>query len=422
MASDYLAYEINQSNIGNYTNSGNDRQAVINSVDSRLFRSNFYDGYQIAANNRIVQLDSNHVGHLPALTEVANNYGSRSCLALYYIAPRFRSWNMTQGLPTFVFDLRVVINSTGLTRGKNTYIFAKTNNGNSGLKFTWDGTADNPSFYLDETEIPALKTGWITVKIQCTNYGSDNYSAYADVYVDNVLIKSDLYLNFITSETGFFVHNLSSVSTWADEPSHIEIGNLKVYLRDEFPSPPVIETSQETFIGAVKLSASATVDPSLEDQSVTWLWSTGETTSSIIISESGTYTVTATDTAGESSTVSVTVSDFYKLPVPLQSGYQISHQPNIIRTEMMDKHFRQRYSDVVKHSELSCRFLMLQSELDTWIEKWRNDLFEGAEWFYLKTLTGVKSVRLKNGEFEYSLHHNSDTTLYEVSMKLEVKE
>ena len=421
MASDYLAYEINQSNIGNYSNSG-DRQAIINSVDSRLFRSYFYGGYLIAANNRIVQLDSSHVGHLPALTERADSYGSRSCLALYYIAPWFNSWEMTQGLPTFVFDLRVVINSTGLTRGKNTYIFATANNGNSGLKFTWDGTADNPSFYLTETEIPALKTGWVTVRIQCTNYGSDDYSAYADVYVDNVLIKSDLYLNFITYETGFFVHNLSSVNTWADNPSHIEIGNLKVYLRDEFPSPPVIETSQETFIGAVKLSASATVDPSLEDQSVTWLWSTGETTSSIIISESGTYTVTATDTARESSTVSVTVSDFYKLPVPLQSGYQISHQPNIIRTEMMDKHFRQRYSDVVKHSELNCKFFMLQSELDTWIEKWRNDLFEGAEWFYLKTLTGVKSVRLKNGEFEYSLHHKSDTTLYEVSMKLEVKE
>jgi hypothetical protein len=316
----------------------------------------------------------------------------------------------------------VVINSTGLTRGKNTYIFATADNGFSGLKFSWDGTADNPTFYLDETEIPALKTEWVTVKIQCTNYGSDDYSAYADVYVDNVLIKSALYLNFITSGTGFFVHNLSSVSTWADEPSHIEIGNVKVYLRDEFPSPPVIETSQETFIGAVKLSASATVDPSLEDQSVIWLWSTGETTNSIIISESGTYTVTATDTAGESDTVSVTVSDFYKLPVPLQSGYQISHQPNIIRTEMMDKHFRQRYSDVVKHSELNCKFFMLQSELDTWIEKWRNDLYEGADWFYLKTLTGVKSVRLKGGEFEYSLHHNSDTTLYEVSMKLEVKE
>ena len=329
---------------------------------------------------------------------------------------------MTQGLPTFVFDLRVVINSTGLTRGSNKYIVATANNGNSGLKFTWDGTADNPTFYLAEMEIPALKTGWVTVKIQCTNYGSDDHSAYADVYVDNVLIKSDLYLNFITYETGFFVHNLSSVNTWADEPSHIEIGNLKVYLRDEFPSPPVIETSQEAFIGAVKLSASATVDPSLEDQSVTWLWSTGETTSSIIISESGTYTVTATDTAGESSTVSVTVSDFYKLPVPLQSGYQISHQPNIIRTEMMDKHFRQRYSDVVKYSELNCKFFMLQSELDTWIEKWRNDLYEGADWFYLKTLTGVKPVRLKGGEFEYSLHHNSDTTLYEVSMKLEVKE
>ena len=421
MASDYLAYEINQSNIGNYTNSG-DRQAIINSVDSRLFRSCFYGGYLIAANNRIVQLDSSHVGHLPALTERADSYGSRSCLALYYIAPWFNSWKMTQGLPTFVFDLRVVINSTGLTRGKNTYIFATASNGNSGLKFSWDGTADNPSFYLDETEITALKTGWVTVRIQCTNYGSDDYSAYADVYVDNVLIKSDLYLNFITSETGFFVHNLSSVNTWADNPSHIEIGNLKVYLRDEFPSPPVIETSQETFIGAVKLSASATVDPALEDQSVIWLWSTGETTDSIIISESGTYTVTATDTAGESSTVSVTVSDFYKLPVPLQSGYQISHQPNVIRTEMMDKHFRQRYSDVVKYSELSCKFFMVQSELDTWIEKWRNDLFEGADWFYLKTLTGVKQVRLKNGEFEYSLHHNSDTTLYEVSMKLEVKE
>lgn len=422
MASDYIAYEINQSNIGDYTNTGNDRQAVINSVDSRLFRSYFYGGYLIAANNRIVQLDSNHVGHLPALTERADSYGSRSCLALYYIAPWFNSWEMTQGLPTFVFDLRVVINSTGLTRGKNTYIFATANNGNSGLKFSWDGTADNPTFYLAETEIPALKTGWVTVKIQCTNYGSDDRSAYANVYVDNVLIKSDLYLNFITYETGFFVHNLSSVSTWADEPSHIEIGNLKVYLRDEFPSPPEITVSQTVYVGAVKLSASATVDPALEDQSVSWLWSTGETTESIIVSDSGTYTVTATDSAGENSTVTVTVSDFYKLPVPLQSGYQISHQPNIIRTEMMDKHFRQRYSDVVKHSELNCKFFMLQSELDTWIEKWRNDLYEGADWFYLKTLTGVKPVRLKNGEFEYSLHHNSDTTLYEVSMKLEVKE
>ena len=96
---------------------------------------------------------------------------------------------------------------------------------------------------------------------------------------------------------------------------------------------------------------------------------------------------------------------------------------------MLDKHARQRTLAGKPPSSLSCKFQMDEDQFSAWVQAWKEVLNEGADWFYLRALGKSnavienKQVRLRNGEWSYSLIHHTDAgNLYELTMKFDVKE
>lgn len=429
MTTNYLIARVDSSHIGDYTNSNGFNAVVPNSISSRLVALRFYTGYKKAAKTRIVQLDSSHVGWLPALTENNANYAA---LAVNYLAPRYTSWAVTQALPVYEFELRVVITNAGIKSSGTEYFWAQANDFYNCLTFKWSTSGVlNPTFYIGDVEIPALATGnWVKVRIVFTA-ATGNNKGVADIYVDGVKIISGYapYPNLMVSGGTFMSFSLSSVSKWSDEPSHVEIANFKVYEQDEYTAPPTVTFSQDQTVGSSLITANVTVDPGIEDHTVSYLWSTGETSQSIRVYANGEYTVTVTDSAGGVTTKTFTLSDLFCLPAPLQASYSQEHAPSVVRTQMLDKHARQRTLAGKPPSSLSCKFQMDESQFTAWVQAWKEVLNEGADWFYLQVLgksnavIEVKQVRLRNGEWSYSLIHHTDTgNLYEVSMKFDVKE
>lgn len=428
MATNYLIARVDSSHIGDYTNSGGPNAVVPNSVSSRLVALRFYADYEKAAKTRIVQLDSSHVGWLPALTENNANYAA---LSVQYLAPRYTTWNVTQALPVYEFELRVVITNAGTTSSGTKYFWAQTDNFYNCLTFKWSTSGTVRTFKIQDVEIPALATGnWVKVRIVFTA-ATGNNRGIADIYVDGVKIISDYTpsLDLMVSGGTFMSFSLSSVSKWSDDPSRVEIANFKVYEQDEYTAPPTVTFSQEQTVGSSLITANVTLDPGIEDHTVSYLWSTGETTQSIRVYANGDYTVTVTDSAGGVTTKALTLSNLVCLPYPLQSSYSQEHAPSVVRTQMLDKHARQRTLAGKPPSSLSCKFQMDEDQFTAWVTAWKETLNEGADWFYLRALgkssavIEVKQVRLRSGEWSYSLIHHTDAgNLYEVSMKFDVKE
>ena len=428
MTTNYLIARVDSSHIGDYTNSNNFNAVVPNSVSSRLVALRFYTGYEKAAKTRIVKLDSNHVGWLPALTESNANYAA---LAVQYLAPRYTSWAVTQALPVYEFELRVVITNAGTTSSGTKYFWAQAYDYYNCLTFKWSTSGTVRTFKIQDVEIPALATGnWVKVRIVFTA-ATGNNKGTADIYVDGVKIISGYapYLNLMVSGGTFMSFSLSNVSKWSDDPSRVEIANFKVYEQDEYTAPPTVTFSQDKTVGSSLITANVTLDPGIEDPAVSYLWSTGETTQSIRVYANGEYTVTVTDSAGGVTTKTLTLSDLFCLPAPLQSSYSQEHAPSVVRTQMLDKHARQRTLAGKPPSSLSCKFQMDEDQFAAWVTAWKEVLNEGAGWFYLRALgesnavIEVKQVRLRNGEWSYSLIHHTDTgNLYEVTMKFDVKE
>lgn len=429
MTTNYLIARVDSSCIGDYTNSGNFSAVVPNSVSSHLVALRFYTNYEKAAKTRIVQLDSNHVGWLPALTENNANYAA---LTVNYLAPRYTSWNVTQALPVYEFELRVVITNAGIKSSGTKYFWAQENNFYNCLTFKWTNSGVlNPTFSIGDVEIPALATGnWVKVRIVFTA-ATQNNEGIADIYVDGVKIISGYTpsLDLMVSRGTFMSFSLSNVSKWSDDPSRVEIANFKVYEQDEYTAPPTVTFSQEQTVGSSLITANVTLDPGIEDHAVSYLWSTGETTQSIRVYANGEYTITVTDSAGGVTTKTLTLSDLFCLPAPLQASYSQEHAPSIVRTQMLDKHARQRTLAGKPPSSLSCKFQMDEDQFAAWVQAWKETLNEGADWFYLQVLgksnavIEVKQVRLRNGEWSYSLIHHTDTgNLYELTMKFDVKE
>ena len=428
MTTNYLIARVDSSHIGDYTNSNNFNAVVPNSVSSRLVALRFYTGYKKAAKTRIVQLDSSHVGWLPALTESNANYAA---LAVQYLAPRYTTWAVTQALPVYEFELRVVITNAGTTSSGTKYFWAQAYDYYNCLTFKWSTSGTVRTFKIQDVEIPALATGnWVKVRIVFTA-ATGNNKGTADIYVDGVKIISGYtpYLDLMVANGTFMSFSLSNVSKWSDDPSRVEIANFKVYEQDEYTAPPTVTFSQDQTVGSSLITANVTLDPGIEDPTVSYLWSTGETTQSIRVYANGEYTVTVTDSAGGVTTKTLTLSDLFCLPAPLQSSYSQEYAPSVVRTQMLDKHARQRTLAGKPPSSLSCKFQMDEDQFAAWVQAWKETLNEGADWFYLRALGGsnavieVKQVRLRNGEWSYSLIHHTDTgNLYEVSMKFDVKE
>lgn len=281
-----------------------------------------------------------------------------------------------------------------------------------------------------------------------------------------------LYMNTLTN------FNLSGVTVMGDELRNYSVWNMY----QTTPRSPTI-TIQKSGTDTIQLTAVVDTDPSISE-AVSYLWSTGETSASITVNNPNDnnihrYTCTATDSAGQSVTGEYTIYNpsikFYSLLwntgetaeiiypeengtytctvtngagsatasievteieglfqfnfYPLQSSYSQQNAPNIIRTQMIDGHSRQRrmFEAAKKPAQVNCRYLMTEDDLNYWLTKWRDRLCEGSEWFLARVLaddsyTGYKQVRLINGEFEYSLQsHTEDRDLYYVDFKLEVK-
>ncbi len=428
MTTNYLIARVDSSNIGDYTNSGNFDAVVPNSVSSHLVAFRFYTNYEKAAKTRIVQLDSNHVGWLPALTENNANYAA---LTVQYLGPLYTSWAVTQALPVYEFELRVVITNAGIKSSGTKYFWAQENNFYKCLTFKWTNSGVlNPTFSIGDVEIPALATGnWVKVRIVFTA-ATGNNKGTADIYVDGVKIISGFtpYPALMVSKGTFMSFSLSNVSNWSDDPSRVEIANFKVYEQDEYTAPPKVTFSQNQTVGSSLITANVTLDPGIEDHTVSYLWSTGATTQSIRVYANGEYTVTVTDSAGGVTTKTLTLSNLFCLPAPLQASYTVSSEPAIVRTSMYDGRARQRImSGGKKHKSLNCQFLMDEDSLDLWQQNWREKLKEGSEWFWLKTLGNddfveYHNVRLKKGEWKAKLAYSSDSeTVYTVSMDLEVR-
>lgn len=427
MTTNYLIARVDSSHIGDYTNSGGANAVVPNSVSSRLVALRFYTGYIKAAKTRIVQLDSNHVGWLPALTESNAN---DAALAVQYLAPRYTSWAVTQALPVYEFELRAVITNAGTTSSGTKYFWAQTDNYYNCLTFKWSTSGTVRTFKIQDVEIPALATGnWVKVRIVFTA-ATGNNKGTADIYVDGVKIISGYTpsLDLMAAGSSFMSFSLSNVSKWSDDPSRVEIANFKVYEQDEYAAPPTVTFSQDQTVGSSLITANVTLDPGIEDPTVSYLWSTGETTQSIRVYANGEYTVTVTDSAGGVTTKTLTLSDLFCLPAPLQASYSFSSEPAIVRTSMYDGRARQRImSGGEKHKSLNCQFLMDEDSLDLWQQNWREKLKEGSEWFWLKTLgdddfVEYHNVRLNKGEWKAKLAYSSDSeTVYTVSMDLEVR-
>lgn len=422
MTTNYLIARVDSSCIGDYTAR---QPAFRNNISSHLVAFMF-ESYTGSSAARVVQLDSTHVGHLPALTE---NNSNGSLLVINYLAPPYTSWAVTQGLPVYEFELRVVITSAGTTSSGTKYFWYASSSGE--LSFKWSTSGTIRTFKIQDVEIPALADGdWVKIKLVATSASGNNKCTF-DVYVDG-----ERLLTGFTPATGYSVRgcgvntfSLSSVSKWSNDPSRVEIANFKVYEQDEYTAPPTVTFSQEQTVGSSLITANVTLDPGIEDPAVSYLWSTGKTTQSIRVYANGEYTVTVTDSAGGVTTKTLTLSNLVCLPYPLQSSYSQEHTPSIVRTQMLDKHARQRTLAGTPPSSLSCKFQMDEDLFTAWRAAWKEVLNEGADWFYLRTLGESnavienKQVRLRNGEWSYSLIHHTDTgNLYEVSMKFDVKE
>ena len=423
-----MAYiKIDSSSVGTYAISG----AIINSdvaENSGIGIMKSWTGNSTWCPYECIIGDIDGNGHYGIIFLDSDNKNAAAGVVTSSLYSYMNSGDTALYLYCIEFDIRVIPDDVKHTSQSGNVFVVGGSDAYNGFKVYWS-TTDSVRTFTFHQIFSLERNTWHHVRLQAV---SGSYSSTVwDLYCDGVL-KGQTTQGFSTGVPSFRSCSLSSLNsgTYGDGGTKIDVANFEMSLTpNAVEQRPLISASGEYSDDV--LSAVANIDKDSRTQSVITVWrdeteQISDNTNASIESD-GVYYVIATDSNNYTNIKEIDVkwgySEFYVFPhFPLQSSYQITHQPNVIRTEMLDKHFRQRYSDVKKPRELSCRFLMIQSELDTWIEQWRSTLHEGSDWFYLKTLTGVKPVRLKGGEFEYSLHHNSDTTLYEVSMKLEVKE
>lgn len=325
------------------------------------------------------------------------------------------------------FDVRVIPDPVKHTAQSGNVFICGSSDFSSGFKVYFSTTNSVRTFTFHQ--MFELESGvWYHIKLQAVSgyYSSQVWNVYCDGEY-----KGQTTQDFSTGTPSIRSCSLSNSSgTYADGGTKVDIANFELSLTpNAVEQRPLISASGQCVNNILEATADIETDSRTVSVSSVWRDESQQISdnTNASIESVGVYYIIATDSNNYTNIKEIYVkwgyAEFYIFPhFPLQSSYQITHQPNVIRTEMIDNHCRQRYSDVKKYSELSCRFLMIQSELDTWIEQWRSTLHEGSDWFFMNTLEGVKEVRLKNGEFEYSLNHRSaEKTLWEVTFKVEVR-
>lgn len=146
----------------------------------------------------------------------------------------------------------------------------------------------------------------ISEKIPNFNDSSKKYTVVIDVDNENLTIS--VTINNTLLITYNLVDYFSPTNVTFGLPNNgcedsIYIDDIKILAGEEQPSyeEPTLTLSQSNNT----LTATATVDPNLQDQTVSYLWGNGETTQSIDITVSGTYSCTITDSIGQTATQSI---------------------------------------------------------------------------------------------------------------------
>lgn len=264
----------------------------------------------------------------------------------------------------------------------------------------------NGGFQNDEASSIVLESSANIIRVTET----DNFSNIIDL-IGQPLSPMNVRLTDILGYTTVS----KDISLQYDEISHIELTLTRSYNT---------------------LTANATVDPKLEDQTVSYLWSNGATTQSINIIEVGTYSCTVTDSIGQTATASIVVEDIqskyplykvHKLPTPLQNGYTHNIKPVVLRTEMTDGSIRQRLLNPSAPNNITCTIQLDSEQLARFKKFYENELDYGAEWFVMPIMNldsddiSNKLVRIQNGELSIKLlHRNQITALYQIQLKLDV--
>lgn len=197
-------------------------------------------------------------------------------------------------------------------------------------------TVDDP--YPDE----GFYLGWFL------NHGGRNYSAsctiwdykltytpysiYQDptleiIQVDNTLTANATVDENLEDKTITYLWNTGATTQSIDITESgtysctvtDSVGNSVTQSIDAEYIEPIHEPTVTISRSGYVLKANATIDERLEDQTVTYLWNTGETSKSITVNETGNYTCTITDSLGQTASASYYIVVEYD-PVALISA------------------------------------------------------------------------------------------------------
>lgn len=302
--------------------------------------------------------DFDGAGHITALPPPETIVNGRAILSATYIKPTWQEasawapYGWLGNMPVWECDLAVRLGSTWQT-GRFPLIQQYNGSERYSPHLSVAGTAVEPQFSLGlgtETyalDASLLTSGWVHIRVAMTGYaGSSNPIA---VYADGVLALTgtcDLPGNeptFLTAQA-----MIDAGVTWGDNVTKIICANPSLSEIEDLPVmvPQVSMTWSELSAAQVTATGSAVLDDNARSATYLWddtagtqdasltlvapetglfvlqvtddagqycwyplevlnlgvyaslLWSTGDTTVAITVTESGTYTVTVTNAAG----------------------------------------------------------------------------------------------------------------------------
>lgn len=333
------------------------------------------------------------------------------------------------------FDIRVIPDSVYHTTATGNAFVVGGEDGANGFRVYWSTTDSHRTWTFHQRFTLEPET-WYHIKlVRCTHNSSQTW----DIYCDGELKAENVTQSFSSGMPTFVSCSLCSNNsmTYGTAGTKIDIANISLSLIPEnVEQRPLISATAGKFSSG-ELPVTAVVDTDARTTSAYARWYDDEgmidASESISLSEDGTYHIIATDSNGYVNAKEVLIDwDYVKtIPfpcLPLQASYSVSSEPSIVRTAMYDGRSRQRIiGGGRKCKTLKCQFLMSEEQLSSWLEKWRTELHEGADWFPLQVLGDddfieTKTVRLKKGEWTAKLKFRSATdTMYDVSMNFEVK-
>lgn len=302
--------------------------------------------------------DFDGAGHIAAVPPAATLVGGSAILSVPYIQPTWRTASSSlpygwQGnMPVWECDLAVRIGETWRT-GRYGIIANYNSWGQYYPHLIVAGTAAEPQFSLGlgtatyALDASLLTSGWVHIRVVMTGYaGSSNPIS---VYADGVLALTGT-CGLPGTEGSFLTAQamIDAGKTWGDSVTKIICANPSLSEIEDLPAavPQVSMAWSELSTAQVTAAGSAVLDDNVQSATYLWndtagtqdasltlaapetglfvlqvtddagqycwyplevlnpgvyaslLWSTGDTTVAITVTESGTYTVTVTNAAG----------------------------------------------------------------------------------------------------------------------------